>query len=87
MIETIAGISAAALVVGITELVKKYSYINERYIPLVPFIFSALLFLVVLPQYSIEQYITSVIVYGLVANGIYSGVKKLRDKDKRVKRL
>lgn len=80
MIEAIAGVSVAAIIIGLTELIKKKKYFNERYIPLIPFVLSALLFLMVLSQYSTEQYVISVLVYGLIANGVYSGVKKLRNK-------
>jgi uncharacterized membrane protein len=80
MIETIAGISIAVVVVGLTELIKKQRYLNERYIPLVPFVIAALLGLLVVSEFTTAEYVMAVIVYGLTANGLYSGTKKLRNK-------
>lgn len=77
MIETIAGISVLAIIVGLTELVKKYNYLNERLIPLVPFVFTALLLLLQIGEISVGLYVMSTLMYGLIANGLYSATKKI----------
>lgn len=77
MIETIAGVSIIAVVIGITELIKKGNYLNERFIPLVPFVVAGLLLALV--NIGFTTYIMGTLVYGLMANGLYSSGKKLKN--------
>jgi len=78
MLETIAGVSVIAVVIGLTEIAKKY--INERYIPIVPFILSALILSLGFASqevFTIAEYVMTSLMFGLMANGLYSGVKKV----------
>ena len=65
---------AIALVVGITEAIKRASGLSTRYAPLVSLIIG--MGIVFLGDMPLKETIITGIVVGLSASGLYGGVKK-----------
>lgn len=80
MIELIAGVGVSGVIVGLTQLIKKSGYVNDRLIPFIPFVLSFLILLLAITQVSFQVYIMSSIVYGLIANGLYTVPKNVIKK-------
>ena len=65
---------AIAIVVGITEVIKRASGLNTRYAPLLSLIVG--IGIVLLGDAPLKESIITGIIVGLSASGLYGGVKK-----------